>query len=125
MKHRQGRREFMGLAGLGATGIIGAPWLGGNLQAQDADLVVFNAKVYTVDSLAPRAEAFAVKGGRFVAVGSTEDIKAPIGKGTERLDDKQMTVLPGVIDCHKRAAGKVLRYEVDVGKRDAVEFGHE
>jgi len=122
MKHRQGRREFMGLAGLGATGIIGAPWLGGNLQAQDADLVVFNAKVYTVDSRAPRAEAFAVKGGRFVAVGSTEDIKALIGKGTQSFDAKQMTVLPGFIDCHNHAPGNVLLYEVLVGNPYVVEF---
>ena len=40
-------------------------------EGQDADLVVFNAKVYTVDSRAPKAEAFAVKAGRFTAVGST------------------------------------------------------
>jgi len=112
----------MGLAGLGATGIIGAPWLGGNLQAQDADLVVFNAKVYTVDSRAPRAEAFAVKGGRFVAVGSTEDIKALIGKGTQSFDAKQMTVLPGFIDCHNHAPGNVLLYEVLVGNPYVVEF---
>src|SRR6266699_847068 len=122
MKHRQGRREFMGLAGLGATGIIGAPWLGGNLQAQDADLVVFNAKVYTVDSRAPRAEAFAVKGGRFVSVGSTEDIKTLIGKGTQSFDAKQMAVVPGFIDCHNHPPGNVLLYEVLVGNPYVVEF---
>src|SRR6266571_1619969 len=122
MKHRQGRREFMDLAGLGVTGIIGVPWLGGNFQAQDADLVVFNAKVYTVDSRAPKAEAFAVKGGRFVAVGSTEDIKALIGKGTQSFDAKQMTVLPGFIDCHNHAPGNVLLYEVLVGNPYVVEF---
>src|SRR6266480_2679376 len=105
MKHRQGRREFMGLAGLGATGIIGAPWLGGNLQAQDADLVVFNAKVYTVDSRAPKAEAFAVKAGRFTAVGSSAEIKALIGKGTQTFDARQMTIVPGFIDCHNHAPG--------------------
>src|SRR5437660_4446310 len=122
MKHRQGRREFMGLAGLGATGIIGAPWLGGNLQAQGAELVGFNAKVYTVDLRAPRAEAFAVKGGRFVAVGSTEDIKALIGKGTQAFDAKQMTIVPGFIDCHNHAPGNVLLYEVLVGNPYVVEF---
>ncbi len=122
MKHRQGRREFMDLAGLGVTGIIGVPWLGGNFQAQDADLVVFNAKVYTVDSRAPKAEAFAVKGGRFVAVGSTEDIKTLIGKGTQSFDAKQMAVVPGFIDCHNHPPGNVLLYEVLVGNPYVVEF---
>ncbi len=49
------RRGFLGLAGAGlASGILAA-------ETQDSDLVVFNAKVYTVDSRAPKAEAFAVK----------------------------------------------------------------
>ena len=54
------------------------------MAAQDPDLVVFNAKVYTVDSRAPKAEAFAVKDGRFVAVGSNADITALAAKGTQR-----------------------------------------
>jgi len=96
--------------------------LGGILKVQDADLVVFNAKVYTVDSRAPKAEAFAVNGGRFVAVGSTEEIKALIGKGTQTLDARQMTVVPGFIDCHNHAPGNVLLYEVLVGNPYVVEF---
>src|SRR5262245_30534864 len=115
MKQRQSRREFVSLAGLGVPGIISMPKLGGILQVQDADLVVFNAKVYTVDSRAPKAEAFAVKGGRFAAVGSTEEIKVLIGKGTQTLDARQMTVVPGFIDCHNHAPGNVLLYEVLVG----------
>src|SRR5262245_37774567 len=100
MKQRQSRREFVSLAGLGFPGIIAMTKLGGILKVQDADLVVFNANVYTVDSRAPKAEAFAVKVGRFAAVGSTEEIKALIGKGTQTLDARQMTVVPGFIDCH-------------------------
>ena len=41
----------------------------------EPDLVVINGVVYTSDRAQPRAEAFAVKGGRFVAVGSTRDIR--------------------------------------------------
>ncbi len=57
----------MRLAGASIAGVVGGPWLGAQAAAQtpDTDLVVFNAKVYTVDSRAPRAEAFAVKAGRF------------------------------------------------------------
>jgi predicted amidohydrolase YtcJ len=87
-----------------------------------ADLVVLNAKVYTVDSRTPRVEAFAVKAGRFVALGSTEEIKAFAGKASQVLDAKQMTVVPGFIDCHNHAPGNVLLYEVIVGNPFEVEF---
>ena len=43
----------------------------------------------------PKAEALAVKGGRFLAVGNNSDIKALIGKRTQIFDGKQMTVVPG------------------------------
>jgi predicted amidohydrolase YtcJ len=122
--HRHSRRGFLGLTGAGIAGMIGSPWQGlaAPADTQDADLVVFNAKVYTVDSRAPRAEAFAVKAGRFVAVGSTADMKALIGKGTQSFDAKQMTVVPGFIDCHNHATGNVLLYEVLVGNPYEVEF---
>ena len=91
-------------------------------DAGNADLVVFNAKVYTVDSQMPRAEAFAVHAGRFMAVGSNDDIKGLIGKDTKTYDARQMTVVPGFTDCHNHAAGDVLFYEVLVGNPFEVEF---
>lgn len=122
-KHSQSRREFMGLAGAaGIAGAVGLPLLADDLQGRGADLVVFNAKVYTVDSNMPKAEAFAVKAGRFAAVGTTEDIKTFIGKGAQTIDAKQMTVVPGFIDTHNHAPGNVLLYEVLVGNPYVVEF---
>ena len=128
---RHSRREFIRRGGAGIAGALAAAFLGGSaaadergggLKPQDADLVVFNAKVYTVDSRAPKAQAFAVKSGRFVAVGSTEDVKALIGTGTQTFDAKQMTVVPGFIDCHNHAPGDTLLYEVLVGNPYVVEF---
>jgi len=104
----------MGLAGAGLA------WAADD--GADADLVVFNARVYTVDSSAPKAEAFAVKSGRFIAVGSTPDMKALAGKRTRMFDAKQMTIVPGFIDCHNHATGSVLLYEVLVGNPYVVEF---
>jgi predicted amidohydrolase YtcJ len=126
-KERRNRREFFGLAGAGLAGAAVAPWLGGTpVQAAavdaDADLVVFNAKVYTVDARLPRAEAFAVKGGRFIAVGTTADIKGLIGKNTQQFDAQQMTIVPGFTDCHNHAGGDTLLYEVLVGNPFEVEF---
>ena len=122
--NRHSRRGFISLTGAGIAGMIGAPWRGAAAPAEtdDIDLVVFNAKVYTVDSRAPKAEAFAVLGGRFFAVGSTDDMKALIGKRTQTFDAKQMTIVPGFIDCHNHATGNVLLYEVLVGNPYVVEF---
>jgi predicted amidohydrolase YtcJ len=91
-------------------------------QAGNAELVVTNAKVYTVDARMPRAEAFAVKNGRFVAVGSNDEIKGIAGKDTRTIDAKQMTIVPGFVDCHNHAGGEVLLYEVLVGNPFEVEF---
>jgi predicted amidohydrolase YtcJ len=91
-------------------------------EPQDADLIVVNAKVYTVDTNQPRAEAFAVKGGRILAVGSTQDIKGLSGKNTQTFDARQMTIVPGFTDCHNHAPGTTLLYEVIVGNPFEVEF---
>ena len=93
-----------------------------DFDPRHADVVVFNAKIYTIDSRIPRAAAFAVKGSRFVFVGSTLQAKAFIGKRTQTIDAKQMTVVPGFIDCHNHAEGDVLLYGVIVGNPFEVEF---
>ena len=83
MAGRHSRREFMGLTAVGAAGILARPGLAAGrtlattsapesaqaAPSADPDLVVFNAKVYTMDSAAPRAEAFATSGGRFIEIG--------------------------------------------------------
>jgi predicted amidohydrolase YtcJ len=123
---RHGRREFLGLTGAGVAGFV-APTLGvqqtaAPIDPREPDLVVFNAKVYTVDAGAPRAEAFAVKAGRFAAVGSTAEIKGLVGKNTQTYDARQMTIVPGFTDCHNHAPGNTLLYEVLVGNPFEVEF---
>lgn len=122
---KHNRRGFIGLAGASMAAAASAPWLRAGADAvspRDADLVVFNAKVYTVESQTPRAEAFAIRGSRFVAVGSSAEIKGLIGKGTQTLDAEQMTIVPGFADCHNHAYGNVLLYDVLVGNPFEVEF---
>ncbi len=66
---------------------------------QKVDLIVTNAQIYTVDQTFSTAEAFAVNGGKFVAVGTTQDIlKQYISDNT--VDGKGQTVIPGIIDAH-------------------------
>ncbi len=128
MKDRQSRRDFMGLTVGAVAAAFSSPWVNrtvaavAGVEAGNADLVVINAKVYTVDSRAPKAEAFAVKNSRFIAVGMNDEIKGIVGKDTRTIDAKQMTVVPGFTDCHNHAGGEVLLYQVLVGNPFEVEF---
>ena len=75
------------------------------IAAAAPDLVVINADVYTVDSDAPRVQAFAVENGRFSAVGSTGDIRALAGAGTRIIDAGGNSVTPGFLDGHAHVSG--------------------
>ncbi len=66
---------------------------------ESVDLLVTNATVYTVDSTFAKAEAFAVKDGRFVAVGSAADLKAKY-QATQEVDAKGQFIYPGFYDAH-------------------------
>src|SRR5690349_13811886 len=65
-----------------------------------ADLIIFNARVHTMNRNAPAAEAVAIFGNRIVAVGSTGDIKKLAGPGTKQIDAKGQLVIPGFNDAH-------------------------
>jgi predicted amidohydrolase YtcJ len=123
MTDRRSRREFMGLAALGAAGLIARPRsLFASLTPPDPDLVVINAKIYTMDPARARAEAFAVHAGRIVAVGTTAEVRGLATRRTRTFDAKGMTVVPGFIDTHNHAGGTTLLYEVLVGNPFEVEF---
>ena len=119
------RGEFLGLTTLFA-GAIGLP----NFQAQRPggsggdggdvrrpDLALTGGRIYTIDPAQPRAEAFAVKNGRFIAVGSTADIKNLIARGTQVIDAAGMTVTPGFIDTHCHPSGIDELYSVNLDLR--------
>lgn len=128
---RDHRRGFIGKSAAGLAGALGfsmgpavpfARAAGEANSGADPDLIVFNAKVYTVDSRLPRAESFAVKNGRFTAIGSTAEIRSLAGKSTQLMDAKGMTIVPGFIDTHNHAPGNTLLYDVVVGNPYIVEF---
>ena len=68
-----------------------------------ADVVYRNGFVYTADGPRSRAQAFAVKDGKFIAVGSNDDMKAVTGKNTKTVNLKGKMVMPGLIDTHIHA----------------------
>src|SRR5687768_9817453 len=109
------RGEFLGLSALIAGGAMlrGTP-LGAlapspsqqpQQRALDPDLIVINARVYTVDPARPTAEAFAVKDDRFIAVGSTSEIRNLATPRTRVIDAERMTITPGFIDTHCHQSG--------------------
>jgi predicted amidohydrolase YtcJ len=69
-------------------------------QKFEADLVVVNANVRTMDARLPTAEAVAVYGNRIVAVGSNEEIRRLAGARTRVVDARGALVLPGFNDSH-------------------------
>jgi predicted amidohydrolase YtcJ len=125
---RISRSEFLGLSGLLAGAALPPYEAGWQAQmparslAADPDLVVVNARVYTVDDAIPNAEAFAVKDSRFIAVGSTSDVRNVAGRRTEVIDAQQMTVLPGFIDTHCHPSGVSELYEVNANVRTVKEL---
>ncbi|MBC7260951.1 MAG: amidohydrolase family protein, partial [Chloroflexi bacterium] len=66
----------------------------------EADLILCNGRVYTMDEEVPLAEAVAVRDGRILAVGDNATIRALAGAETEVLDAAGRTVLPGFTDAH-------------------------
>ncbi len=68
-------------------------------EKQLVDTIVINANIYTVNEAFAKAEAFAVKNGKFVGIGSTEDIQNSYSADTI-IDAKGQTILPGLIDAH-------------------------
>ncbi len=65
-----------------------------------ADTVIVNARIYTVNTKQPWAEALAIREGRIVAVGAAKDIAAYRGTSTKVIDAHGKLVLPGFTDCH-------------------------
>jgi predicted amidohydrolase YtcJ len=77
----------------------------GAQQSAPADLIVTNARVYTVDAARPVVEAFAVRGGRIAFIGDARGALALKGAATRVVDLGGKTVIPGMVDAHGHVAG--------------------
>ncbi len=73
--------------------------------ASPADLVVTNARVYTVDPSRPEAQAIAVRGDRLAVVGTNEEALALRGPATQLIDAGGRAVIPGLHDAHGHVLG--------------------
>jgi len=80
------------------------------LQAQDADIIVRNARIWTGDSLRPSAQAVAIRGDRLIVVGTNSDVDARRSARTRVIDAGGRFATPGFIDDHTHfnSAGALL-----------------
>jgi predicted amidohydrolase YtcJ len=125
MSIRSSRRTFLEGAGFTAATMAGSSWLAA-AQAIEADatpdMVVINAKVTTMDAAQPMAQAFAIRAGRFIAVGSSSDIKNLAGPRTRIYDAKGMMVTPGFTDTHNHSFGEEVLFGINAGNPYVVEY---
>lgn len=78
---------------------------------QQADLLIVNANVYTVNSDFETVEAFAVSNGKIIEVGTTSALSEKY-TATETIDLAGKTILPGFIDAHAHFYGLGLNQRV-------------
>ncbi|MGE3844011.1 MAG: amidohydrolase [Vicinamibacterales bacterium] len=94
--------------------------IGTSAAAQDADLVLYNGKVVTVDASSSVQEGLAIRGGRIAAVGSSAVVRKLAGSGTRSIDLQGRTVIPGLIDSHMHATRAALSFSTEVNWIGAV-----
>jgi len=85
---------------LAIFGVMPLSAAGQNESKPAADLIVRDAKIWTVDKATPTAQAVAVLGERIVAVGSDADVDAWRGPKTRVVDAGGKLMLPGFDDAH-------------------------
>ena len=73
-----------------------------------SDAVYFNGNVITVSDSRPAAQAFAVRGNRFVAVGTDKEALAMAGPKTRKIDLQGRTVVPGIVEAHTHPTGAAM-----------------
>jgi len=80
----------------GMSGLLALPLL----RTEEPESVLYNGNIWTVDETQPRAQAVAIGGGRFLAVGSNADVLPLAAARTRKIDLAFKTVVPGFNDAH-------------------------
>ena len=112
---RPNRREF--LKSVSAASLL-------PLEQTRAELILHHGNIFTIDDRQPKAEAVAIAGGRFFAVGSNDDVLNLKSAATRRIDLEGKTVVPGFIDAHTHLGYSGLRHltrlDCDLRSIDAI-----
>lgn len=103
--------------------------IGGKMAAEiaKARVLIRNANIITIDSSRPRAQAVAIRDGRFLAVSNDDDLEGLVGPDTQLLDLHGKTVLPGFIDAHIHVLSSGIRHVMaaDCGRPNIPEVLNE
>ena len=83
-------------------------------DSNQADLILHNARIATQDHNRSFAEALAIKGNRFLAVGTEKEIMAYRGDATAIIDLNRRTVIPGINDSHTHLIRGGLNYNMEL-----------
>jgi predicted amidohydrolase YtcJ len=80
--------------------------------AQDPDAIYYNGAIITMSTAQPGAQAVAIRGDRFTAVGSSAEVLKTAGPRTQKIDLAGKCVVPGIIESHVHPIGAALS-EID------------
>lgn len=78
------------------------------------DIIFHNGEITTLDRANPVAHAVAIKDGKFLAVGSDQEVMALAGSATKVVDLKRRCVLPGLVDNHTHMVRGGLNYNLEL-----------
>ncbi|MEJ7575860.1 MAG: amidohydrolase [Pyrinomonadaceae bacterium] len=112
------RRDFLG--NLGALALLPLA----RRERIAPEMILYNGNINTVNVRQPRAQAAAIADGRFLAIGTNDDVRPLADARTVRVDLEGKTVVPGFIDAHTHpaVAGRLHLREVDCDLRSIVEI---
>ena len=100
--------------------------MGLSVQAGEADLILVNGKIVTVDDQFRIEQAVAIKGSRIVAVGKNAEVRKQAAAGAKVIDLKGRTVIPGLIDNHshwiRAAEHDELRFDGVTTRKQALKM---
>ncbi len=84
------------------------------VEYNSPELILMNGRIATVDHSRPFAEAVAIQNGRFISVGSNEEIIRLRASNTETIDLGGRTVIPGLNDSHMHPIRGGLNYNMEL-----------
>ena len=83
-------------------------------MSHTASLILTHGKIHTLDSQCPHAEAVAIKDGKILATGSHDQMMGLAADGTQVVDLKGHTVIPGLNDSHLHLIRGGLNYNLEL-----------
>jgi len=97
----------------GAAAATALPLVTESFAMTQTDLILTNAKVTTLDRENPQAEAVAIRGGKFLAVGTEQEVRAAAAPNARVIDAGGRRLIPGLIDSHIHVIRGGLNYNME------------